>query len=238
LIVSREQGDTTMRGPIIAGWLENIGQVEKILAILGGAVVGGLLVGFLTGLLVRLVSTRKMPRWARNVVRLTGAVLSGWLVALILFGGDGLGIGGSGGWGFGSGTGKGTSSAKAPEGGGPPTTRLAPEGGTAAATIQVEVLGPAAREKLPGKPDDDHCYRVEVEGQARLMTLGEVKDLLRERARKDPPLRHVRLVLYKDSPTEQALLVKELKDWAESLETAGKKVQVDLEMPATNAPTR
>jgi hypothetical protein len=225
-----------MRGPIVAAWLEAIGPVEKILAVFGAAVLGGLLLGYFTQVLVRLVSLQKMPRWARNVVRLLGAVATGWLVALWLFGGGGPGVGGTGGWGFGSGTGQGTSTAKAPEGG-PPTSRPSPNVPPAENTAQVEVLGPDALERLPGKPDARHCYRVEVKGEPQLMTLPEVMDFLRGRLKEEPPLRQVRIVLYKDSPAKDVPLVRKLIDWASDLPADGnKKMQVDVLEPGTNAP--
>ncbi len=221
-----------MRGPIVAWWVENAGGLERGLAVVGGAVLGGLLLGFLTGLLVRLVSTRKMPAWARNLVRLLGAVVSGWLVALWLFGGGGPGIGGSGGLGLGSGSGHGTSTARTPEGGAPPTAKQTPAVPPAENTVRIEILGPEALQKLPGKPDVEHCYRVEADGQPRLMTLGEVKDFLRERVKKEPRLRRVAIVLYKDSPARDTSLVTDLEEWVKDLPAeGGGKMKVDFELP-------
>jgi hypothetical protein len=223
-----------MRGPIIAGWLETVGPVEKILAVIGGGVLGGLLLGLFTQVLVRLVSTQKMPRWARNVVRLAGAVATGWLVALWLFGGGGPGVGGTGGLGMGSGTGKGTSTAKAPEGS-PTTAKENPNAVSAEKTVQIEVLGPDALQRLPGKPDAAHCYR--VEGETGLMTLPEVKDFLRGRSKKEPPLRRVVILVYKDSPAPDKSFVKDLKDWARDLKADGiQKLEVELALPEKNAP--
>src|SRR5947209_3647440 len=69
----------------------------KVLAVIGGAALGGLLIGALSGLLVRSLTTRPMPVWGKRTLRLVGAVGAGWLVAFFVF------RGGPGGWGFGGG---------------------------------------------------------------------------------------------------------------------------------------
>jgi hypothetical protein len=226
-----------MPGPILAAWPAAVEPAVKILAIFGGAVLGGLLLGYFTQVLVRMVSTQKMPTWARNVVRLLGAVVVGWVLALWLFGGPGPGIGGSGGWGFGQDSGSGTSKAKAPEKGGPSSAKETPEVPSADSTVRIEVLGPDALQRLSGKADQAHCYRVDTEAGPRLMSLPEVKDFLRGRLKKEPPLRRVSLVLYKDSPDKSVPLVRELKDWAGDLTTDGsRKMPVDVLESDKNAP--
>jgi hypothetical protein len=228
-----------MRGVIVAGWFENFARPVNLLAVIGGAVVGGLLVGLFTQLLVRVLTTRKMPRWALNTVRLAGAVAAGWLVALWVFGGGGLGFGGPGGWGFGQGSGSGTSTTN---GARPPDTRPPQEhpgdGPSAAAeTVRVEVLGNAPLEKLSA--DTDHRYRVEDKDGRKLLTLAEVKDYIRERQKREPPLRHVALVVYKDSPAKDKPQVTDLAAWAADLMTADKqKMKVDFVVPDAEAPIR
>ena len=73
------------------------GIVGGILAIIGGAAVGGLLIGWLGKLFVRLLTTKPMPPWATSVLRVGGGVVSGWLVYLMVFGGGGSSVGGPGG---------------------------------------------------------------------------------------------------------------------------------------------
>src|SRR5690349_3859821 len=85
----------------------NTDSLVKILAVVGGGVLGGLAMGLLAQLLTRAFTTKKLPPWPVFTVRLLGGVICGWLVALWLFGGGGAGIGGTGGWGFGSGSGRG-----------------------------------------------------------------------------------------------------------------------------------
>jgi hypothetical protein len=234
-----------MRGLIIAGWLEHVGLAERWLAVIGGGLVGGLLIGFLTGVLVRLLSTRKMPRGPRNVVRLTGAVLCGWVVALLLYSGSGGGggdgrwwmLGSQGGEGRTADTGKGDTTAKAPWRPGT-TTAKTPDNTPAAETLRVEVLGPAALEKLPGKPDTRHCYRVEGEEGPKLLTLKEVEDFIRRRQKRQPPLRCVVLVVYNDSPALDKEIVTELRAWARDLPADGGKMKVTVDLPDEAAPIR
>jgi hypothetical protein len=225
-----------MRGQIIAGLLADSDGLVRLLAVVGGAVLGAIIIGFLANLLARLATTRKLPRWAANVVRLLGAVAAGWLVALWVFGGGGAGIGGSGGWGFGSGTGRGESTAKVPSTGqtvSPSTAAKAPNElpDSDSNTLRVEVLGAAALKRL-GKAELERCYRVDADGGPRLLTLKEVKDLIAERLKKEPPLRHVALVLYKDSPAPGVSFVEDLRAWA-----VDRKMKVDVVAPDADAPT-
>ena len=124
----------------------------KVLAVVGGAVLGALVTGGVVGLAVKALFGRKLPRYPAWGMRGLGAVLFGWLVALWVFGGGGGGIGGVGGWGIGSGTGRGDSTARTPTTGqavSPTASATAPsERPAAAETLRIEVLGPAALKKL------------------------------------------------------------------------------------------
>jgi hypothetical protein len=224
-----------MRGSIILGLLEDVSGPIKLLAVVGGAVIGAFLVGFLGNFLSRAMTTRKLPPWARNVLRLLGAVAFGWLVALWLFGGGGWGIGGIGGWGIGSGTGRGEHTAQAP-GAGPTAPATTPKGseetpGGAAESVRVEILGDSALKKQKPPVDLARRYRVETAEGPRLMNLKEVKEFIRER-RKHEPLRRVVLVLYKDSPDRAVSFVRDLQTWA-----AEEKMRVDFQEPDKDAPS-
>src|SRR4051794_23306288 len=74
---------------------EGMSLALKVLAVIGGAAVGGLLIGALGGTFVRLLTTRQMPVWGKRTLRVVGGVATGWLVAFLIF------HSGSGGWGFG-----------------------------------------------------------------------------------------------------------------------------------------
>src|SRR6202158_11615 len=72
--------------------------VLRILAVAGGAAVGGFGTGFLSQIVARLTVTRPLPRPAVNVLRVLGAIVLGSLVGMWVFrsGGGGFGFGGGG----------------------------------------------------------------------------------------------------------------------------------------------
>jgi hypothetical protein len=213
----------------------------RILAVAGAAALGGVLLGLLTQLLVRAMTTRKLPPWPLNTVRVLGAVAAGWLVALWLFGGGGPGIGGLGGFGLGSGSGRGEGDKKPAEkdkdgkgaGNGSPVP--------ADESLRVEVLGDPALKRIAGDGfDARHSYRIAGAGGGKLLTLAEVKDTVKQRQRQSPPLRRLELVLYTDSPEKKVGRVEDLKTWADDLVVAGTKdkLRVDFSEPDEAAPTR
>src|SRR5258708_13951000 len=71
----------------------------RILAIVGGAAVGGFVTGFLTQAIVRGYTGQKVPRWVVWTLRILGGVAMGWLVYLIVYGHGGSLFGGFGGGG-------------------------------------------------------------------------------------------------------------------------------------------
>ena len=210
--------------------------VVKILAVVGGAVVGGLGLGLLAQLLARAFSFQKMPPWPLRTVRLLGGGICGWLVALWLFGGGGAGIGGSGGGWFGSGPGKGndqkTTEVVKKDGEGKKATDdgKAPD----TETMRIEVLGRAVLPK--GDIDKERWYRVETEEGSRLLTFAEVKEAVKRRQQKQPPLRRIAIVLYKDSPERSVPVVSQLIKWASELNDG--KMKVDFSQPDADAPLK
>jgi hypothetical protein len=212
-----------------------IGGVEKILAIAGGAALGALLSGLLTQLLCRAVTTRKVPRGVLFLIRLLGAVVCGWLVALWVFGGGGGGLGGPGGSGFGAGAGKGTQQ-PAGEGEKKREEDRRPDKGTAG--LRVEVLGdPALKRVAAGNPVDPN-RRYRVEGKEGLMTLSEVEQLIEQR-RTSAGLRRLDIILYNDSPARNVLYVARLEEWARNLPVGeNETIKVDVVLRDEDAPTR
>lgn len=223
---------------------EGVG-VLKVLAIAGGAGLGGLVVGLLTQLLARALTAQKLPGKLLHGSRLGGAGLGGWLVALWVFGGGGPGLGGGGGLGVGPGTGTGPDDSlpaitKEPstENREPLPPSSAPGGSE---RLRVEVLGKDTLVKMArGRSfDPDRCYRVESSGGARLLTLAEVKDLVRQRRKQTPPLRRLEIVLYNDSPARDVPYAAQLKQWADEQAGAdGEKIKVNLSELDANAPTQ
>jgi hypothetical protein len=209
---------------------------EKILAVVGGAVMGGLVVGLLTQLLTRAFTTQKLPRWPLLTVRLLGAVIGGWLVALWVLGGGGAGFGGAGGWGLGSGPGQGEGektvevgkkNSEGKKNGGEAKT-LAGE------TMRIEVLGRATLSEADIQAG--RWYRIDTDEGSRLLTFKEVQETIKNRQKEQPPLRRIEMVLYKDSPDEHVPLVSQLRMWASDL--SGGKMKVDISQPDADAPKK
>jgi hypothetical protein len=198
------------------------GFVVKALAVVGGAVLGGLLVGLFAQLLVRAFTGKSLPPFPRWLLRVLGGILIGWLVALFVFGGGGPGLGGLGGWGFGSGTGGGESKDSEIK---KDTTSKDPtppkDAGSGAATervLRVEVLTDPAVEKALGKEgvERQRYYRIEGTAANDLLTLDTLKERIRERLKKQPPLERLDVVTREDSPDKDVPRVAELRHWAEA----------------------
>jgi len=187
------------------------GLIVRVLAVIGGAVLCGLLMGFLARFLTRLLTTRQMPLWAIRFVRLCGAVVGGWLVALLVFGGGGSGLGGGGGRGLG-GAGQGTAAkdSKEPKPPEPPAKdNTQPNGGKT--VVKVTVLAEEALKDITGtsKPDLERRYRIEGESPKALRSLAEIKEELLKRRMETPDLK-VDVVLYEDSLSKETEQVRVL----------------------------
>jgi hypothetical protein len=206
----------------------NTDVVVKILAVIGSAAGGGLGLGLLAQLLLRVVTVRKPPRWSVQVIRLLGGAICGWLVALWLFGGGGAGIGGTGGMGFGSGTGQGDGKKTAESGKKNGGSAETPSG----QTLHIEVLGRAA---LPESDiQAERWYRIETKEGPRLLTFAEIKEAIEKRQQEQPRLARIEIVLYKDSPDEHVLIVSQLRTWAADRNSG--KMKIDLLRSDTDAP--
>jgi hypothetical protein len=197
------------------------GFVVKVLAVVGGAVLGGLLIGLFSQLLVKAFTGKSLPRFPLLMLRVLGGILVGWLVALFVFGGGGSGLGGLGGWGFG--TGKGGGEAKdsevkkdsSPKDAAPP--KDAGSGTAPERVLRVEVLTDPAVEKALGKEgvERKRFYRIEGTEGNDLLTLDALKEKVRERLKKQPPLERLDVVTREDSPDKDVPRVAELRRWAE-----------------------
>jgi hypothetical protein len=213
----------------------------KILAIAGAVALGAFVVGWLVQLAAGAFG-QKVPPFVLGLVRAVAGVGCGVLVYFWLFVGGG-GFGG-GGWGFGRGTGKGPS-----EG----TEKVAPKGdstgkagtgvgpGRAGDPLEVEVLGDELLKQLAKRRGDPSAnlyrrYRVARDGKKELMTLDDVKELIKQR-RERPGLPEVSIVVYKDSPAADTAWVTDLMSYAEGLAKPGAPLKVSRLNPGHNAPT-
>jgi len=229
---------------------ESVSRVEKLLAVVGGFVLGALLTGLIVNVITRLTTGQKLPRIPIMVVRVLGGIIAGWLVMLWVMGGGGFGIGGSGGWGVGSGTGTGPSNTRDKDGNNTYSnneTEKEKEKGKAVSppqtvpTLRIEVLGPTPLKELAGKKpfDLDQCYRVSTPDGRKLLTLAEVKKLI-DPSEDEPAWRRIMLVIYNDSPNKDNRRVEDLKKWAETLllKDPKEKIRVDFYEPEENAPLK
>jgi hypothetical protein len=227
-----------MRPSLWAVALVTPGRLEQVLvkglAVLGGAALGGLLAGLLVQLVVRLTTTKSMPRLPLQIIRVLGAIAAGFVVYLFLFGPGGGGFGGPGGWGLGGGNGgNGTATGRSTEQG-PSTDRAASTGKseppsdtaksrpTEGSTVRVELLS-------GGRVRGERWYR--VEGRAEPLTLAELRDALRAQLKATPPLEKIVIVIYKDSPDVSTFPVRELKELAADL-----RLTPVIELPGRDAP--
>jgi hypothetical protein len=210
--------------------------VVKILAVIGGGVVGGLGLGLLTKLLVRALTTKKLPHWSYLLVRVLSGVICAWIVYVGLSGKDGWHIGWPGGAGPGSGSRQGAAenavevgkkNSEGKKNGGEAKT-LAGE------TMRIEVLGRATLSEADIQAG--RWYRIDTDEGSRLLTFKEVQETIKNRQKDQPPLRRIEMVLYKDSPDEHVPLVSQLRMWASDL--SGGKMKVDISQPDADAPRK
>jgi hypothetical protein len=183
--------------------------ILKFLAVAGGAVIGGLLIGFVGRAATRMLTTRPMPVWGVRTLRVVGGLASGWLVYLYLSSGGGSGVGGPGG-GKPGGDKDNRQATKPPE--------KAPKKKTdkkepAGEPLRIEVLGSRALKILKRPAGGPYRgYRIQGDEEKTLYDLTGIEAVLRERRQKNQALRVV-LVIYKDSPDRGLPVVADLAEW-------------------------
>jgi len=199
--------------------VDAVGIAIKSLAVVGGAVLGGFLVGLQATLLVRVATMRKIPPKIHWCLRSLGSLVCGWILALMLFGGGGgWGVGGTGGWGWG-GTGEGPGSKSAADATAkdksPPIVDTGNPLSSPTSKLRIEVLGDETLRKLKpdGKADLALCYRIDGEEPPILRTLPQLRATIDRRLTQKPPLKEVEIALYADSPDRQVKRVLDLENW-------------------------
>jgi hypothetical protein len=183
--------------------------ILKILAVAGGAAVGGVGGGLVVRLLARAWTRRPVPRPVVTLIRLLGAGGLGLAVWLWVFGSGGGGFG-TGGFGLG-GTG---------EQGAGPAQKLSVDG-TPGPAAEEKTEGPAAgadvlRVELLGgeQVQEQRFYRLEGDRQAR--TFLELRRAVeaRRRQKEKSPLKGIEIVIYQNSVNQEHPAVKHLQQWA------------------------
>jgi hypothetical protein len=214
--------------------------IWRLLGVVVAAIAGGLGTGALVQAAARTATGREMPRWLARAFRWFGGAAVGFLAALGLLGtggGWGFGFGGSGAGGAGRDGGTSAFVDKQPA---HPDETATPEA-SLSEILRVEVLGDPALRRMEGEHfDGGRCYRVDANGEIRLLTLFELKDLIRSRQQSAQPLRRVVLTLYNDSPANDVPRVSDLKRWVEEElpPRSDGPVVVDVEQRGQNAPAR
>ncbi len=220
-----------MMGPLPLVWASTLSLNRdtpiKVLAVVGAAVLGGLLLGLAVQLVVKALTAQRLPYWALQATRLGGAVVTGWIVALILFGSGGGGWGGPGGGWFGGGKdrGKGTGEPTPPK----DKKEKPVEAGEKekygdGKKIVIEVFNENGTG--PKAEDEGRYYWIQrgpplpvEQVRAELKTLEQVKAVLVELRKADPPLEtvQVKMTRYRDSATPGTKRVRDLRKAAADL---------------------
>jgi hypothetical protein len=195
-------------------------QPQNLLAILGGAVLGWFVVHALTAVSFRWVGTKAVPQAVLFLLRLGGAVVAGWVVALMILGVGGGGFGGSGGGKFGEGTGNPFDPGKKDE---QPVEKDREKeqpkdntGNTSERNLYVEVLMDDEIEKAAGPEavKDRRYYRERGSLPQALLTLKEVREKL---STGQPPYRKLYIVLGKERSDRDVARVRDLANVASGL---------------------
>ena len=199
-----------MIDPTLFAVMVSFGKPEQILAIVGGAAVGAFAFGLIAQLMTRWLTTKKMPPFATNTIRLIGAILCGLLTAMWVWQGGGWGPGGLGGQGIDEGTGAGevksTSTKETttePEKSkeiiqSPNTNQPAPP----ETVLRIDVMSDP--ELSAYDKSEMRYYKIEGDEAAHPHTLVEMRDMIRKRIGDNPPLRRLDIVTRPNSPDKSA----------------------------------
>src|SRR5260370_13000500 len=203
------QGLLPALGPLL-GQFGPLQMALRVVAVTGGAVIGGLASGMLFSLIARIAFKERPPRSMKRFVQFLGAIalgLAAWKMPLG-FGGSGDGLGGLG---FGgSETGTATNNTgegekvqtenKAVRSEKPPTSRS--DGNT----LRIEMLGG------PGL-ESGRLYLLEGERESK--TLAEVRKAIQVRQQqKEPPLKGIEIIIKEHSVARNHAAVSDLEEWA------------------------
>jgi hypothetical protein len=200
----------------------------KLLAVAGGAVLGGALAGAVARTLTRFIIRRQAPQTLVFSCRIAGFALAGLAVWLWAFGTGGSGLGfGSGGLGSGGDSYIGYNPVK-DRADKPPDSQAeqksiekpAPAGSRPA---RVEMLG-------GGRVRQDRFYVLDEQPQP--LTIGELRDILAARKKQEAdPLKIIEIVIYEDSVDKDHPAVRDLETWA-----ASNGLQVTISFPQGKRP--
>jgi hypothetical protein len=188
-------------GGSLFAFLETGVYLLKLVAVAGGALVGGLTTRLTLYVVTRLLLEKALPRLVRWPLQLVGAAALGLGVWWAFGSGGGFGLGG--GW-------------LGP--GGPSET---------AADNRSQLRDPTDAQELPPPVEPQTLHIVllggdrvrqerfyQIEGETRPRTLAELRDAIRARPTDGPPLKGIELTIFPDSVAQDHPAVRELEKWA------------------------
>ena len=187
----------------------------KLLAVAGGAVLGGAGAGFCAGRVTKWTVRKQAPKTLVLGSRIAGCVAAGVGVWLWAFGNGGSGLGfGSGGFGAGGSGYIGydrqpekentQTESKAGEKANPPE---APEHPAALRAARIEMLG-------GNRVQQDRFYVMDEQLPPR--TLTELEQILQARKNQEKdPIKAIEIVIYEDSVDKDHPAVRDLQQWAQ-----------------------
>ncbi len=205
--------------PALAVDTERFGIVVRGLAVVGSGVLGGFGIGLLLQGIAKLTTGQKVPRMPLQLVRVLGAVTTGWAAFLLMAGSGGSGFGGPGGNGILPGGGEGSGS-------------VAKNHSESQSTLSSAASDNSSATASPSYPSDAHVIDVEVldvtdpvnqkevfriKGTRRTLSLTDLEDKLGALRKRDmPKLDTVDLKsVGKNPPSEFSGVMQGLKQWAD-----------------------
>jgi hypothetical protein len=203
----------------------------KLLAVAGGAVLGGGIGGVIARRLARLAFRKETPRMLLLASRGIGCVAAGLLVWLWAFGTGGSGLGfGSGGLGSGGGKMIGYDQAREQDASQQETGRNQKQTETPG-QAGASVPRPARIEMLGGsRVQEDRFYIIDA--QPAPVTIDQLrKVLLAKKNQEQEPLKVIDIVIYEDSVDKDHPAVRDLEQWADR-----NGLQVRLSFPQGKRP--
>jgi hypothetical protein len=203
--------------PVLAVDTERFGIVVRGLAVVGSGVLGGFGIGLLLQGAAKLTTGQKVPRMPLQLVRVLGAVTTGWAAFLLMGGSGGSGFGGPGGNGILPGGGEGSGS----------VAKNHSETQSSVASENSSATG------SPSYPPDAHVIDVEIldvtdqvnqrevfriKGTKRSLSLTDLEEKLGALRKRDmPKLDTVDLKsVGKNPPSEFSGVIQDLKIWADN----------------------
>lgn len=201
-------------------------QPQVLLAIVGGAALGYIIVHLITNVGVRATGGKVIPGVAIWFLRVLGAVVGAWAVAMLVLGLGGAGFGGSGGGKLGEGSGDPFEPGKKDERPIVKDQETKKDAGAAENRyLRIEVLlNDEVRKAVDQKAiEDKRFYREEGSRAEALLTLKEVREKL---STGQPPYRKLYVVLGKARSDPKVARVEDL-----AAEARGLKIPVEITAP-------